>query len=129
MKKLLLAVVFLSTLFADTSNEVTISDLKEAVYKLILKFQELSHCTTVNDNELSKKIKNLKLIINNNQKLNKNEREKLYESIKNLEKKLNEIENRKIILTQEKKDYLDKYIAKFVLENKSVLEKIKGESK
>lgn len=138
MKRLLISITAAVLLFADTPNEVTISDLKEAVYKLIIRYQQLSKETALQNNSLNFQILKLKSLLNKNNRISNEERKKIVNlikklgfKIKTLEKRVIKLEREKatLIILKNKKDYLDEYIDNYIKENKEILKKVKDENR
>jgi len=106
--------------YADTSNEITVADLKIAVKKLIEQYKQLSANSNYQYQNFSSEIQKLRNEINQHKYYTDKELREYFAKIDRLKR---ELEDRKIILIR-KKDCLDNYIASFVRKNDEVLSKI-----
>ena len=115
MKKIALTFAVCATIaFAGSQNVATLDDLKEAIYKLIVKYEELSKQERASKRDIAKLYE-----------LKKSIDAKIDNFIKRQNEKIKKLESRAVILSSEGEDKYDRYIKKYIENNKEILENIK----
>lgn len=111
MKKIVFIALIAVLGYASESNAITISDLKEATYKLILEVKHLRSIQQKDKDAMLEKLEQIKRLLESNIKANE-------EKIASLKK---EIDNIRSSLNLSSNDAYDRFIKRYVQKNSGYL--------